>query len=38
MKKHFYQQPLIVVTVLSTVDTVMASGFGDNQVDDDDII
>ena len=38
MKKHFYQQPLIVVTVLSTVDTVMASGFGDTIVPDGDII
>ena len=38
MKKHFYQQPSLVITVLSTVDTVMASGFGDNKVYDGDII
>ena len=39
MKKHFYEQPTIVLTDLSTADTVIMSGnVGDNQIFDSDII
>ena len=38
MKKHFYQQPIIVIMNLRSSDTIMTSEFGDNQVFDSDII
>ena len=38
MKKHFYEQPVIEIVKLETLDVIMTSSVGDNQIDDKDII
>lgn len=38
MKKHFYEQPVIEIVKLETLDVIMTSSVGDNQIDDDAII